>query len=133
MDEHGLDLLPGLILQWVREDGRRKVPRLWVRASKEYLEEPEALPPRAREEDINLVTAIGILEVSPQYGNGGWALQVRVQGSVELRPTGQEPDEEDEDELSPDDFEAEFLIPERGEVEVGVATEDKAGWQRFQR
>jgi ABC-type phosphonate transport system ATPase subunit len=34
MDEYSVDVLPGEVLAWVREDAGRKSPRLWVRCEK---------------------------------------------------------------------------------------------------
>ena len=48
MEEYSVDILPGEVLRWVREDAARKTPRLWVRASKEYQAEPGFGRERAR-------------------------------------------------------------------------------------
>jgi hypothetical protein len=39
----------------------------------------------------------------------------------------------DESDMTVDAFESEFLIPERGEVEIVVLADDVKAWQRFQR
>jgi hypothetical protein len=134
MEEYTVDILPGEVLRWVREDAARTAPSLWVRASKEYQVEPGFDRERARigEEEVAPVAVNGIVEISPQ-GGGGWTLQIRAEDSVGLRPSGEEEGYEAEDDMTIDAFESQLLAPERGEVEVVVVAEDTAAWNRFQR
>jgi len=135
MDEYEVDILPGELLGWVREDARRKMPRLSVRASKDYWVDTGAAGEMGRvgEDDIAPVIVRGVMEVSPQRGRRGWTLQVAAEDSVGLRPTGEDEGYENESDITVDAFESEFLLPERGEVEITVLAEDAAAWRRFQR
>ena len=132
MEEYAVDVLPGQVLQWVREDARRKPPRLWVRASKHFEADAEDAA-RSGEDDVSLVTATGTLEISPQRGRRGWTLQVSAIGTAELRPSAEGEDAEDAEDLTIDAFESQFLVPEHGEVEITVLAENPESWRRFQR
>jgi hypothetical protein len=132
MPEYEVDVLPGEVLQWIREDSRRKPQRLWVRASKEFRLEDESVAARTGEDELDLVAATGLLEISPQGGRGGWTLQLRAEGTAELRPFEEDNGEEDRDDITVDSFESEFLVPEHGEVEITLLADDAAARQRFQ-
>ena len=135
MDEHTVDILPGEMLRWVREDGARQTPRLWVRASKEYQVEPgfERQSARIGEDEVMPVTVKGVMEISPQRGRRGWTLQIRAEDSVGLRPAGEDEGYETEDDMTVDAFESQMLAPGRGEVDIVVLAEDAAAWHRFQK
>jgi hypothetical protein len=133
MDEYSVDLLPGEILAWIRADAVRKRPRLWVHASKVY--EVESAPGSEDDmagDDLSDLTVRGILELSPQH-RSGWRLEIRAEDSVGLSGAGDGEGYENEDNLTVDAFEAQFLVPERGEVEVVVIADDTAAWRAFQR
>lgn len=135
MTEYAVDVLPGEVLAWAREDAARKAPRLRVRASMEY--QADAAFARdaeaADEDDIEAVTVSGVLEVSPRRGRHAWTLEVRGEDSVGLRASGEDEGYEDQPDLPLEAFEARFLVPEHGEVEVVVRADDTAAWQSFQR
>jgi len=135
MDEYAVDILPGDVLRWLRLDAGKSAPSLWVRASKEYTLDTDfdrQAYGLSEEDDLSLVSAHGLLEVSPQYGPGGWTLQLRAEDVVGLLPVGPEDAYEDENDMPVDAFEEQFLTPEKGEVEVVVQAEDGEAWTRFQ-
>lgn len=133
MNEYEIDLLPDEVMQWARADSRRDPHQLWVRTSKEYRVDEEIPAVENGEDDLNLVTVEGVLELSPQYGPGGWTLQLRAERTIELRPSGDEDEESDNGEdISLDAFESEFIWPEPDAVEVAVLAENEAAWDRFQ-
>ena len=137
MDEYEVDLLPGEVVGWLRADAERAAPQLWVRASKTYVAETDF----DREtygvgegDDLALVRVEGLLEISPQGERGDWTLQLRVEDVVGVLPGGAEDEGyEDEENMPLDVFEEQFLIPEKGEVEVLVLAEDAGAWSRFER
>lgn len=134
MDQYEVDILPAEIIGWVRNDAGRKTPRLNVRVSKEYWVDTEHDREISRigEEEIEPVIARGVMEILPQGKRVGWTLQISAEDSVAVRPTSGEEEYADESDMTVDAFEAEFLIPERGEVEIVVLAEDAAAWQKFQ-
>jgi hypothetical protein len=136
MDEYEVDLLPGEVLRWVREDARKKTPRLFARASKEYATETDfdrVAYGIGEGEDVTLVSVHGLLEITPRQGPGGWTLQLRAEDVVGLYPSGAEEDYEDESDMPVEVFEEEFLFPEKGDVEVIVLAEDDEALARFER
>lgn len=135
MDQYEVDILPGEVLGWVRDDAGRKTPRLGVRVSKEYWVDTEHTREISRigEEDIAPVIARGVMEISPQGKRVGWTLQVSAEDSVAVRSASEDEKYMDESDMTVDAFESEFLIPERGEVEIVVLADDVRAWQRFQR
>ena len=132
MEEWSIDVLPGEVLRWAREDAARKSPRLWVRTGREYAIENAKFPRISEEDDVNLVEAIGILEISPLGLQDGWTLLVRATGSAELRPASEGNSFDPDAEMSLEAFESQFLDPEHGEVDVSVQVEDAAARQRFE-
>lgn len=132
MEEFSVDVLPGEVLRWVREDASQKRPRLWVRAAREYRVGSDGAPRSSAEDDVNLISATGTLEISPQGGRGGWTLQLRAEGTAELRPASEGDSLDPDAELNLDTFESEFLNPEHGEVDVTVQFEDAAARRRFE-
>jgi hypothetical protein len=136
MDEYAVDILPGELLPWIREDAERKSPQLWIRAAKTYgaaidYDSGAVGLADADNEDITPVSVVGLMEVTPQARPGGWTLQVRAEDSETIPPSSDE-GYEDESDMTVDAFISRFLIPERGEVQTVVLAEDEASWQRFQ-
>lgn len=134
MDEYAVDILPGEVLAWVREDAGRKEPRLWVRASKEYEMDNDYVrqSDRIGEEEVETIIVRGLMEISPRQGRG-WTLQLAAEDSVGLRAAGEDGGYENDDDMSVDAFESDFLFPEHGDVEITVLAEDTAAWGNFQR
>lgn len=132
MEEWSIDVLPGQILRWVREDATRKQPSLWVRVGREYDTREGSFASVSEEDDVNLISALGVLEISPLGGQAGWMLLVRAEGTAELRPADEGDSYDPDMELSLEDFESQFLAPEHGEVDVTVQVEDAAGRRRFE-
>jgi len=135
MDEHAVDLLPGDVVRWARMDAQQSTPEFWVQASKQYTAETDFDRTAYRigaDVDVALVSVHGLLEVSPRHEPGGWTLQLRADDVVGLLPSGADEDFEDESDMPLEAFEEEFLIPEKGEVEVMVLADDDDAWQRFQ-
>ena len=135
MEEYAVDILPGEIVDWAREDARKKTPRLFVRASREYATEADFDRTEfgiGEGEEVTLVSVHGLLEVSPREHPGGWTLQLRAEDVVGLFPSGAEEDYENESDMPLEAFEEEFLFPEKGEVEAVVQAEDEEAWARFE-
>lgn len=137
MDEYAVDILPGAVLRWARADAAQTAPQFWIQASKQYTAETDFDREdhgigESEAEDLTVVSIHGLLELSPRHGPGGWTLQLRADDDVGLIPGGEEGGYEDEGDMPIDAFEEQFLLPEKGEVEVVVQAEDDAAWGRFQ-
>lgn len=136
MDEYAVDVAPAEMLAWIREDERRTSPRLSVRASKDYAQDPAdrgAVASAGEDEEVRPLILSGLLEVSPKRRDSGWTLALIAEESVALRAAGEDEGYLDETDMTVDAFEADFLSPERGRVEVMVRAEDAAAWRRFRR
>jgi len=132
MEEWSIDVLPGQILRWAREDAAARHPRLWVRAGREYAVKSDDFARISDDDDVNLVETLGVLEVSPIGGKDGWTLLLRAQGTEELRPAGEGDSFDPDAEMSLEAFESQFLDAEHGEVEVAVQVDDAAARRRFE-
>lgn len=135
MDEYTVDILPGEVLDWVREDAEKKTPHLLVRASKEYSVETDFDREDAGigdEDDVALVTERDVLTVTPQRGRRGWVLRLDARDSIGLKLSEEEGIYENEDDLPVEAFVTRFLAPEKGGIEVTVRADDAESWQRFQ-
>jgi hypothetical protein len=136
MDEYAVDVMPGDVLALARADARQTAPQFWVQASKQYSVETdfdrEEYGIGEAEDDLALVSVHGLFELSPRHEPGGWTLQLRADDDIGLIPSGEEGNYEDEEDISIDAFEEQFLLPEKGEVEVVVQADDDEAWARFQ-
>jgi hypothetical protein len=135
MEEYDVDILPGEICEWLREDAQLPVPLLNVSISKHYSVETDFDRQEygiSAADEVALVNACGILELGPRGGGRGWTLQVRAEDSVGLTPSDKEDAYKDEDDMTLEEFETQFLQPMRGEVGIVVLADNEAGWERFQ-
>jgi hypothetical protein len=135
IDEYAVDVRPGEVLQWLRDDAGRKQPSLLASASKEYRIETDFDHGAAgigAEDDLALVTATGMMAVTPLRGRRGWVLQLRAEDSIGLKPIAVDERYEDDDELTVEAFVNQFLVPEEGEIEATIHADDEAAWRRFQ-
>ena len=135
MDEYAVDVLPGDVLRWARADAAQSAPQFWIQASRQFTADTDFDREEygiGEEEDLVLVSVYGLLELSPRHEPGGWTLQLRADDVIGLVTSGAEGDYEDDDNMTIDAFEEQFLIPEKGEIEVIVQAEDDEAWARFQ-
>jgi hypothetical protein len=135
MDEYDVDVLPGEVCQWLCEDAQLPVPLLNVTISKHYNIETDFDRQQygiGAADDLGLVTAFGVLELGSRVGGHGWTLQLRVETTVGLTSADEEHAHRDEDDMTLDEFETEFLQSMRGEAETIVLADDEAAWERFQ-
>jgi len=128
-----LDLTADQIVQWLKDEIASGRP-VDIRTTREYVTEP--LPDReetglSEETDASSRMTVGILEAWPVGADDGWRLRVRVEDILgpHAPEDGSVPDRPEEIDL--DDFEAEFVAPDRGAVFVSVTTETPLGKRRF--
>jgi hypothetical protein len=136
MEEYEVDAPVGEIVRWIREDAERDRPRLSVRAAKEYSGESvfdHAQFGIGEDEDIDLVSVHGRLEIQSRRGSRDWTLQLRLDEAVGLHPRTEEIAYESEDDMALGAFEEQFLSEGLEEVEVVVLAEKPAAKARFDR
>ena len=136
MEQITLNLPATDVLRWAREDARRTVPTLAVRAAKEYTAETDLDLGRydpGDEDSVSRVSIHGVLELSPRRGRGGWKLEVRADDAIGLEPDTDEDDHVDDDDMAVDAFEEQFLAPHKAEIEVVVEVADGPARTRFRR
>ena len=136
MDEHDVDAPVNAVVGWIRAESARTRPRLLIRASKEYRFEPDfdrdAFGVGA-DDDVELVTVRGLLEVQSRTGRKDWTLQLKVEDPLGLRWPGDEDTYEDEESMAFEAFDEQFLATGLGEVEMTVLAESPAARRRFER
>jgi hypothetical protein len=110
--EREIDLNGRHLVDWLKTDLARDEGRhLTVRATREFLAEacPAAGTEIDAEDDVEVVTTVGLLEVAPADGHGHWVLRLRVEDELgsHLPDDGSVPD--GPEELGLDEFERCFL------------------------
>ena len=136
MAEYELDIAADQIVHWLRDEAASKSPRVEIAATREYTADPiesfEAAGVSADTDVASLVT-VGILEVKPAGGKGGWVLQVRVEDVVGPHVPEDESVSDIREDIDFDGFYDDFVAPDRGTVSVTVAAETPAAKRRFDR
>lgn len=136
MDTYPLDLDAQQIVRWLIEEQKRGALGLDVLATRSYVLEDLDKGEWQRmgtgeNEAVNDILAVGALEVRPRGQKNGWVLRVRVEDRIGPRLPEDEDAPEDEEEIDLETFQAEFIKPERGTVEVLLDAEDAAAKARF--
>lgn len=135
MEEYAVDVLPGEVIPWARSAARSESPEFSVRAFKEYQLEWDF----DREDygigagdGLSLATVTGRLTMTPAGGGDGWVLELRARESVGLLPADERGQRDDPD-MSVEAFVQQFLVPEKGDVEVVLHADGDAAAEAFQR
>jgi hypothetical protein len=138
METYSLDIDAGQIVRWLLNQQRAGSLRLDILATRSYV--VEALTERESQsfgdeeaEDLSDVMAVGVLEVRPPAVHDGWLLRLRVEDRIGPRSPEDDDGSLEEEEIDLETFDAEFIRPERGTVDVTLETEDAKGKARFTR
>ncbi len=135
MTEFGLDVAADQIVHWLKDKlvaGRT----FQFRATREYSAEPVGNREEAglsEETEAASLMTIGELEVWPAGAGDGWCLQVRVEDIVGPHTPEEESVPGRPEEIDLDDFEAEFISPDRVTAYVSVTAETPEAKRRFDR
>lgn len=134
MTRYELDTAADQIVRWLKDEMTVGKQSLQVRATREYVREPVIDRETAgldEDTDASSLLTIGVLDAWPAGVEDGWRLQVRVEDIVgphtpeeESVPTGPE-------EIDLDDFETNFIAPDRGTAFVSVEVDSSEAKQRF--
>ena len=136
MTPYDVDAPVNAVADWIRTDRLLDQPRLLLQASKEYAFEADfdrAAFGLGDEDDVTLVSVVGLLEVQTRRGRKDWTLQLRIEESLGLRAAGDEDDYEDQPAMPFEAFDEQFLATGLGEVEMSVLAETPAAKARFDR
>jgi hypothetical protein len=137
MKTYPVDLDARQIVLWLIEEKRRGVLGFRPVATRSYVSEEvtDSGSQRLNEDagDLNGVFALGLLEITPPGGHGGWTLRIRVEDRLgpRLPDEGDAPEGEQEIDLAA--FAAEFILPERGTAEVELDAADAHAKASFSR
>lgn len=134
MTRYELDTAADHIVRWLKDEMTEGKQSLQVRATREYVREPVLDRETAQlddETDVSSLLTVGVLDVWPAGVEDGWRLRVRVEDIFgphtpedESVPTGPE-------EIDLDDFETNFIAPDRGTAFVSVEVDSAGAKQRF--
>jgi hypothetical protein len=134
-EEFDIDISPRDLIAWTRADQAKRTPTLWASASKTVEKRDIGLETARVTLDDDVVETVtrGVLEVSPRRGLGGWVLRVTADDTAGEHPISDEEAEEEEEELTLDAFEQEFLLPDGRIVDITMSVEDGAAKARLGR
>jgi len=133
--ERDVDLNPQHLLDWLKADLACGGERLTVRVTREFLSEDGPVTSMGidAEDDISVLTTVGLLEIAPFPGRHHWVLRLRVEDPVgeHLPDQGSVPD--GPEEIGLDEFEACFLASDDLSASVTVEAGTAADRQNFDR
>jgi len=125
--EYNLDIAAGHFVQWLKAYiATNTEPMLEVSVRRAFTAEPiaEDAADVSKDDEVSLMTAIGVLEVSPAgNSHGKWLLRMRVEDTLgtHLPEQGSVPDTPEE--MTLEAFETEFILPDRGAAFVTLEAE----------
>lgn len=135
MAEYELDIFADQIVRWLKDE-LTAGGQFGLRATREYSAEPVDNREEvglSEETDAASLLTIGVLEAWPAGAEDGWRLQVRVEDVVGPHTPEEESVPDHPEEIDLDDFEAEFVAPDRGAVHVSVTADTPEAKSRFDR
>lgn len=136
METVPLDIAPQQVVRWLRDERRVGALPVDMRATRSYVAQESK--PRIDDiggdaaEPLGVITAVGLLEVTPRTDRDGWALSIRVEDDIGARLPEDDSAPEGEEEIDLDTFNADFIVPDRGTAFVSVDVEDAASMARFE-
>lgn len=138
MTTYPLDIDAGQLVHWLLDAERRHEEGLSVRASREYVFRPVGRSARQRigdeeAEDLSEVTAVGLLEVTPPPDHDGWVIRVRIEDELGGRVPDDESVQPGEEAIDIEAFEADFVKPDRGTVDISAEVDSGGALRRLNR
>ncbi len=135
MTQYELDTAADQIVQWLKGELAAGRP-FEIRATREYVTEPvndREKDGLDEEMDVASLMTIGVLEAWPTGTEDGWRLQIRVEDIVGPHTPEEESVPAGPEEIDLDDFEADFIAPDRGTAFVSVEAETPEAKGHFDR
>ena len=131
MEPFPVDVEAKQIVRWLLEEELSKVFDLLVSATRSY--EREELTPgeegqvgEAEGEELSEINEVGLLEVLPRKEPSRWTLRIRVTDDIGPRMPDDEPVPEQDEEIDLATFNEEFIVADRGFIEVSAEAQDRA-------
>lgn len=135
--DYELDLNPGHIVDWLRDDRRSgHWKHLQISATREYGAEAVADPEDAgigEDQDMSVLTTTGTLEISPAATHDRWVLRVQVTDDLGAHLPEDESVPEDAEEIDLEALQRDFIAADTGTVSVSVSCETRAAKDDFDR
>jgi hypothetical protein len=126
-----VDIEAKQIVRWLLDEERSKALDLLVSATRSY--EREELAPgeegqlgEAEKDELSEINEVGLLEVMPRKEPGRWTLRIRVTDDIGPRLPDDEPVPEEDEEIDLATFNEEFVVADRGFIEVSAEAQDRA-------
>jgi hypothetical protein len=125
--EHNLDIEATHFVQWLKEYFTASTePMLEISVRRIFTAEPiaEKAADISKDDEISLMAATGILEVTPAgNSHSKWLLRMRVEDTL----GGQLPEQgsvlDSPEEMTLEAFETEFILPDRGAIFMTLEAE----------
>jgi hypothetical protein len=126
-----VDIEAKQIVRWLLDEERSKAFDLLVSATRSY--EREELAPgeegqlgEAEKDELSEINEVGLLEVMPRKEPGRWTLRIRVTDDIGPRLPDDEPVPDEDEEIDLATFNEEFVVADRGFIEVSAEAQDRA-------
>ncbi len=135
LNKFTLNIPPHELVRWVRNEIRAENIHLnfyesaWKEYSFEEDYDPKSFEVEAQE-NLTLVSVEAILDIEPLVEQNYWILQLKVTDQIGLRPNHDDQPFES-GSLTLDDFEKEFLTPDRVNAEITLFTETMEAKEHF--
>jgi hypothetical protein len=119
------------IVRWLLEEERIEAFDLLVSATRSYQRAEltageEGQLGEAEGEELSEINEVGLLEVMPRKEPSRWTLRIRVTDDIGPRMPDDEPVPEEDEEIDLATFNEEFIVADRGFIEVSAEAHDRA-------
>jgi len=136
MTRYDLDTSADQVVGWLKEEMAAGKQLFEIRATREYVREPIRDREGAgldEDTDASSLLTVGILDAWPTGADYGWRLQIRVEDIVGPHTPEDESVPAGPEEIDLNDFEANFIAPDRGTTFVSVEADTFQAKQHFDK
>ncbi|MCP4382208.1 MAG: hypothetical protein GY798_12480 [Hyphomicrobiales bacterium] len=126
MDEYTVDVAPDQVVRWLMAELQRNPDALEFRANRTFVAagvenfEDDGI---SEDTDVESVAAVAILEVMPARPTKNWILRLRVEDILGEHLPEDHSASEDPEEIELETFDALFVAPGRGILDVALFAE----------
>lgn len=136
MPSYNVEVPPELIVRWLMDALAVGPLKNGIRATREYVVKDDFNLDSAGlsgSDDIDVVVAVGTLEVEAAPPAGGWTLKICVEDALGDRLPEDEPVPEEPEDIDLEAFWVEFIDPDRGVALAELDAGSPAARNRFER